>query len=107
MFKRRASAHWSGGLKDGTGTVETQSGALKAPYSFTRRFGDEPGTNPEELIAAGADQVFCISGATGEGVDALLDAHWLVHGGDCAALLWLSSLLGQAILHPWLDQHVA
>ena len=52
MFKRRASAHWSGGLKDGTGTVETQSGALKAPYGFTRRFGDEPGTNPEELIGA-------------------------------------------------------
>lgn len=52
MIKRRGSAHWSGGLKDGTGEVSTQSGAVKAPYSFGRRFGDVAGTNPEELIGA-------------------------------------------------------
>lgn len=52
-MERRASAHWKAGLKDGTGTVSTASGALKAiPYSASMRFGDEPGTNPEELVAA-------------------------------------------------------
>ncbi|HEX9341318.1 MAG TPA: OsmC family protein [Thermoplasmata archaeon] len=50
---RKASAQWIGGLKDGKGTVSTTSGALKAvPYSFAMRFGDTPGTNPEELVAA-------------------------------------------------------
>jgi lipoyl-dependent peroxiredoxin len=51
--KRTASAHWAGGLKDGRGTVSTQSGVLKeTPYSFSTRFEDGIGTNPEELIAA-------------------------------------------------------
>ena len=52
-MKRRGSAVWSGGLKDGKGTVSTDSGALSGtPYNFGKRFGDEKGTNPEELIAA-------------------------------------------------------
>src|SRR6266481_5189873 len=52
-MNRTASAHWSGGLKDGKGTIATASGVLKdTPYSFARRFESEPGTNPEELIAA-------------------------------------------------------
>ena len=50
---RKASAVWQGGLKDGKGTVSTESGVLsKTPYSFSRRFESEKGTNPEELIAA-------------------------------------------------------
>jgi osmotically inducible protein OsmC len=50
---RTASAHWSGGLKDGKGTISSTSGVLKdTPYSFAKRFENEPGTNPEELIAA-------------------------------------------------------
>lgn len=50
---RSASAVWNGSLKEGKGTISTQSGALKElQYSFAKRFGDEPGTNPEELIAA-------------------------------------------------------
>ncbi len=50
---RRASGTWTGDLKGGKGTVSTQSGAIKdLPFSFATRFGDEPGTNPEELIAA-------------------------------------------------------
>ncbi len=50
---RKASAQWNGGLRDGNGTVSTASGALKSvPYSFAMRFGDTPGTNPEELVAA-------------------------------------------------------
>jgi len=50
---RKASAHWSGGLKDGKGTITTPSGVLNnTPYSFAKRFENEPGTNPEELIGA-------------------------------------------------------
>lgn len=52
-MKRSASAVWNGSLKEGTGTLSAPSGVLKAtPYSFGRRFGSDPGTNPEELIAA-------------------------------------------------------
>lgn len=52
-MKRKASAEWKGGLKDGKGTVSTDSGVLSSTaYSFTTRFEDQPGTNPEELIAA-------------------------------------------------------
>jgi osmotically inducible protein OsmC len=53
---RHATAVWKGTLKEGTGALEAQSGALKGlPYSFRTRFEDESGqtgTNPEELIAA-------------------------------------------------------
>src|ERR1022692_480317 len=52
-MKRTASAHWAGGLKDGKGTVSTQSGVLsETQYSFSTRFENGVGTNPEELIAA-------------------------------------------------------
>ncbi|HTC94343.1 MAG TPA: OsmC family protein [Terriglobales bacterium] len=52
-MERKAGAVWKGGLKDGKGTVTTASGILKAtPYSFSTRFENAPGTNPEELIAA-------------------------------------------------------
>jgi lipoyl-dependent peroxiredoxin len=52
-MKRTASAQWTGGLKDGKGTISTQSGVLKdSPYGFKTRFEEQPGTNPEELIAA-------------------------------------------------------
>jgi osmotically inducible protein OsmC len=52
-MKRKASAEWNGDLKTGKGTVSTDSGALAGkPYSFTTRFENEKGTNPEELIAA-------------------------------------------------------
>lgn len=50
---RKASAVWRGGLKDGKGQLSTDSGVLKdTKYSFSTRFENEPGTNPEELIAA-------------------------------------------------------
>jgi osmotically inducible protein OsmC len=52
-MKRSGSAVWRGGLKDGAGTVSTESGALKEkPYSFAARFESGQGTNPEELIGA-------------------------------------------------------
>ena len=52
-MQRTGSAVWKGGLKDGKGTVSTQSGVLKdTQYSFSTRFENGVGTNPEELIAA-------------------------------------------------------
>ena len=52
-MQRTATAQWKGGLKDGKGTVSTQSGVLsQTPYSFSTRFENGTGTNPEELIAA-------------------------------------------------------
>jgi osmotically inducible protein OsmC len=52
-MKRNASAVWSGGLKDGKGVVSSASGAVSnVPYNYRMRFEEEPGTNPEELIAA-------------------------------------------------------
>ena len=50
---KKASAVWKGGIKDGGGTISTETGVLKeAPYGFKARFEDGPGTNPEELIGA-------------------------------------------------------
>ncbi|MDQ2835261.1 MAG: OsmC family protein [Acidobacteriota bacterium] len=52
-MERSANAVWKGNLKEGTGTISTQSGTLKdTQYSFKTRFADGVGTNPEELIAA-------------------------------------------------------
>ena len=52
-MERSASAVWSGSLKEGKGTLSTQSGTLKdTQYSFAARFAEGVGTNPEELIAA-------------------------------------------------------
>jgi lipoyl-dependent peroxiredoxin len=52
-INRVGSAAWRGGIKDGKGSISTESGALKAyPYGFASRFEGMPGTNPEELIGA-------------------------------------------------------
>ena len=52
-MKRTAKAHWSGNLKEGAGTISTQSTTLnQTQYSFKTRFEQGVGTNPEELIAA-------------------------------------------------------
>src|SRR5262250_2047634 len=52
-MQRKASAVWKGGLKDGKGAISAPGGVLNnTPYSFTTRFENAPGTNPEELIAA-------------------------------------------------------
>ena len=59
-MKRNASAIWNGGLKDGKGTISTDSGVLEnTQYSFSTRFEEGKGTNPEELI--GAAHVGCFS----------------------------------------------
>ena len=57
---KNGSAVWKGGIKDGGGTISTETGVLKeAPYGFKARFEDGPGTNPEELI--GAAHASCFS----------------------------------------------
>jgi osmotically inducible protein OsmC len=60
MITKAGSAKWTGSLKDGKGTVSTESTALKdQPYGFNTRFEDKSGTNPEELI--GAAHASCFS----------------------------------------------
>jgi len=59
-MKKTGSAEWKGGIKDGGGTISTETGVLRnAPYGFKSRFEDGPGTNPEELI--GAAHAACFS----------------------------------------------
>lgn len=62
MIRKKGSANWQGGLKDGTGVVSTESGVLdRENYGFNKRFGDQPGTNPEELIAAAHASCFSMA----------------------------------------------
>ena len=68
-MQRSANATWSGGLKGGQGTFSVSSGAFRdRRFSFRTRFEDEPGTNPEELIAAAHASCFsmALSGQLGE-----------------------------------------
>ena len=61
-MKRTASAVWQGDLKQGKGAISTASGVLKdTQYSFTTRFENGPGTNPEELIAAAHASCFSMA----------------------------------------------
>lgn len=79
-MNRTATAVWKGALKDGTGTIDTQSGALTGvPYSFKARFEDETGksgTNPEELL-----------GAAHAGCFAMQLSHFLAENGTPAEKL--------------------
>lgn len=93
-MKRKGSAEWNGGLKDGSGKVSTESGALReTAYSFGTRFENGVGTNPEELIAAAHAGCFSMAlsgqlGAAGMTADSIrttatvtlekLDAGWTV-----------------------------
>ena len=62
MITRTATARYQGMGKDGQGWVSTQSGVLNEQrYGFTTRFEDEPGTNPEELIAAAHASCFTMA----------------------------------------------
>ena len=61
-IKRTGSASWQGGIKDGKGTISTESGALSNyPYSFTSRFEGQKGSNPEELIGAAHASCFTMA----------------------------------------------
>jgi osmotically inducible protein OsmC len=93
-MKRKASANWQGGLKDGKGSLSTDSGALsKTQYSFGTRFENGVGTNPEELIAAAHAGCFSMAlsgqlgnaGMTAQSIDTTatvtfekLDAGWTI-----------------------------
>ncbi|WP_417741375.1 OsmC family protein [Salipiger sp.] len=62
MINKSASANWKGGLKDGTGTISTESGVLdEVNYGFKKRFEGEPGSNPEELVAAAHASCFSMA----------------------------------------------
>jgi osmotically inducible protein OsmC len=58
---RKASAVWKGKLKDGRGTVKLGSGLFEGPYSFSSRFEEGPGTNPDELLAAAHASCFSMA----------------------------------------------
>ena len=52
MAERKATAEWNGSLKEGTGKVRLGSGAFEGSFTFGTRMGEDPGTNPEELVGA-------------------------------------------------------
>src|ERR1700684_3039159 len=61
-IKRKGSAAWQGGIKDGKGSISTESGALQAyPYGFASRFEGQKGSNPEELIGAAHASCFTMA----------------------------------------------
>jgi lipoyl-dependent peroxiredoxin len=61
-MKRFGSAAWSGSLREGNGSVATESRALENyPYTFSSRYGEKPGTNPEELLGAAHAACFTMS----------------------------------------------
>lgn len=67
MPTRKASATWEGGLAKGKGSFSGESGAINGAYSFGTRFGDQKGTNPEELLAAA--EAACFSMALSAGLE--------------------------------------
>jgi osmotically inducible protein OsmC len=67
MPTRKASAAWEGGLREGKGTFNSESGKIGGSYSFGSRFGDAGGTNPEELLAAA--EAACYSMALSAGLE--------------------------------------
>ncbi|MDP9389691.1 MAG: OsmC family protein [Actinomycetota bacterium] len=83
MPTRNAEAEWEGSLNDGTGTMRFGSGAFEGRYSFSSRFEEGPGTNPEELIAAAHAGCFSMNlsgvlggaGYTPERVRTTADVH--------------------------------
>ena len=67
MPVRTGQAVWKGTLKEGSGTLRTQSGAYEGPYNFVSRFESGPQTNPEELVAAA--HAACYSMALSAGLE--------------------------------------
>ncbi len=67
MVARTAEAEWRGSLQQGAGNMKFGSGAFEGHYSFGTRFGEEKGTNPEELIAAAHAGCFSMALALGLG----------------------------------------
>ena len=100
-ISRKATAHWEGDLKTGRGTISTpQSGLLDGTrYGFNSRFGDETGTNPEELIAAAHAACFtlALSNALAEAghpptaVDSKAEVDLSMEGGPTLSAIRLST----------------
>ena len=93
MIQKYGNASWQGGLRDGTGQVSTETGALSSQdYSFAKRFGDEKGTNPEELIGAAHAACFAMqfaadierAGFKAENIDARSTVSLNVGGGGAS-----------------------
>lgn len=98
---RHATAHWSGDLKSGGGTISTpQSGLMdETAYGFNTRFGDKKGTNPEELIAAAHVACFTMAlsnklaeaGHAPEAVDSRAEVDLSMDGGPQISAIRLTT----------------
>jgi len=83
MPVKKANAEWNGTLREGSGEMFVESGAYEGEYSFAKRFGDEAGTNPEELIGAAHAGCFSMAfaneldeaGYTPESVETTAEVH--------------------------------
>ncbi|WP_027079315.1 OsmC family protein [Luteimonas mephitis] len=98
---RHATAHWSGDLKTGGGTISTPQSGLMAEtaYGFNTRFGDKRGTNPEELIAAAHASCFTMAlsnalaqaGHAPESVDTRAEVDLTLDGGPTISAIRLET----------------
>jgi len=100
-ISRHATAHWSGDLKTGGGTISTPQSGLMADtaYGFNTRFGDKKGTNPEELIAAAHASCFTMAlsnalsqaGHAPDAVDTRAEVDLSMEGGPTISAIRLST----------------
>ncbi len=98
-ISRKATARWSGDLKSGRGTISTPASGLmdETRYGFNSRFGDEKGTNPEELIAAAHAGCFTMAlanalaeaGHAAESVDSRAEVDLSMEGGPTLSAIRL------------------
>lgn len=96
---RKATAHWEGDLKSGSGTISTPASGLMQDtrYGFNSRFGDEKGTNPEELIAAAHAGCFTMAlanalaeaGHPADSVDSRAEVDLSMEGGPTLSAIRL------------------
>lgn len=93
-IKRRGSATWQGGLKDGKGALTTESGALNAyPYGFASRFEGQRGSNPEELLAAAHAGCFTMALSL-----ILAEAKWTAEKMETTAIVTLEQIDGNYVI---------
>ncbi len=78
MPTRTAEAEWKGDLIHGKGHIKLGSGAFEGSYDWRGRSADGAGTNPEELIGSGNDQLLCIGDATHHNVLMFAHPEWTV-----------------------------
>jgi osmotically inducible protein OsmC len=98
-ISRKATAHWQGDLKNGSGHISTPDSGLmeQTPYGFNTRFGDKRGTNPEELIAAAHAACFTMAlsnalaeaGHPADAVDTRAEVDLSLEGGPSLSAIRL------------------